>query len=80
MEEATAYVERNRDKLAVYKAVNASLNELEELRKAKAWLTTEHGAASFKSAEDRNAHLKRVQEYEQRVLDWVRQAKHTQGL
>ena len=80
VEEATAYVERNRDKLAVYKAVNASLNELEELRKAKAWLTTEHGAASFKSAEDRNAHLKRVQEYEQRVLDWVRQAKHTQGL
>jgi hypothetical protein len=80
VEEATAYVERNRDKLAVYKAVNASLNELEELRKAKAWLATEHGAASFKSAEDRNAHLKRLQEYEQRVLDWVRQAKHTQGL
>jgi len=80
VEEAAAYVERNRDKLAVYKAVNASLNELEELRKAKAWLATEHGAASFKSAEDRNAHLKRLQEYEQRVLDWVRQAKHTQGL
>lgn len=79
VEEARMYVERNRERLMFYKMVNSSLQELEKIRAAKAWLATKHGADSFASNEERSQHLERLREYEQNITGWVRQAKAAVG-
>jgi hypothetical protein len=78
-ERAAAYYERNAERLAIYKMVNSTLQQLEDSRKYKQWLDTEMAAETM-SSEERMKMKQEVQAYEQKLVEWVRDAKNEMKL
>jgi hypothetical protein len=76
---AAAYYERNAERLAIYKMVNSTLQQLEDSRKYKQWLDTEMAAETM-SSEERMKMKQEVQAYEQKLVEWVRDAKNEMKL
>jgi hypothetical protein len=76
---AAEYYERNAERLAVYKMVNSTLEQLQKTREYKNWLDTE-AAAETMSSEERMKMKQEVQAYEQQLVGWVREAKNTMNL
>jgi len=73
-EEAEQYVERNKERLMLYKSVNATLNQLSKTRKYKNWLDTKAAASEYSGAE-RLKMREEVQSYEQDMVGWLREAR-----
>jgi len=73
-EQAMAYAEANKEKLLVYRAVNAALRELSETRKYKNWLDTPAAAQQLSGAE-RLRQQQEVQKYEQELMSFARMAR-----
>jgi hypothetical protein len=78
-ERAAEYYERNAERLALYKMVNSTLQQLEDSRRYKQWLDTEMAAETMSSAE-RMKMKQEVQAYEQKLVEWVRDAKNEMKL
>jgi hypothetical protein len=78
-ERAAAYYERNAERLAVYKMVNSTLEQLERSRAYKNWLDTD-AAAETMSGPERLKMKQDVQAYEQKLTEWVRFAKNEMKL
>jgi len=76
---AAEYYERNAERLALYKMVNSTLQQLENSRKYKQWLDTEMAAETM-SSKDRMKTKQEVQAYEQKLVEWVRMAKNEMKL
>jgi hypothetical protein len=74
-ERAAKFYEQNAERLAIYKMVNSTLNELEKTRAYKQWLDTSMAAGSM-SSEDRLKMKQDIQAYENRLVEWVRTAKN----
>ncbi len=68
---ALEYAEKNKDRLLAYKAVNATLEQLEKTRKYKQYLDT-GVAAEEMSGEERLKKKQEVQRIEQGLVSWVR--------
>jgi len=73
-EEAEQYVERNKERLMLYKSVNATLDQLSKTRAYKSWLDTKAAASEYSSAE-RLKMREEVQSYEQDMVGWLREAR-----
>jgi hypothetical protein len=73
-EKAAKYVEENREKLVLSKAVTSTLEELAKTRQYKRWLETDAAAAQYSAAERRQMR-EETQLLEQRLAGWVREAK-----
>jgi hypothetical protein len=71
---AREYVERNRPELLAYKAVNATLRELQATRAYKQFLDTP-AAAQQMTGEERMLKKREVQAYEQKLAEWTRMAR-----
>jgi Ni,Fe-hydrogenase I large subunit len=78
-ERAAKFYEQNAERLAVYKMVNSTLNELEKTRAYRQWLDTEAAASTMDSAE-RLKMKQEVQAYENKIVEWVRTAKNDMNL
>jgi hypothetical protein len=71
---AREYVERKRPELLAYKAVNATLKELQATRAYKQFLDTP-AAAQQMTSEERMLKKREVQAYEQKLAEWTRMAR-----
>lgn len=71
---ASRYVEENREKLILYKAVNGTLEELSETRKYKRWLNSAEAAKKYTSAE-RLKMRQEVEKHEGKIVEWVQAAR-----
>ena len=78
-EMAMQFAEANKEKLMVYKAVNATLKQLQQTRNYKNWLDTS-AAAQELSSDERMRMKQEVQAHEQKLVEWNRMARKELGL
>jgi hypothetical protein len=78
-ERAYAFAEKNAPLLMAYKMVNSTLEELEKTRAMKRYLDTDMAAQSM-TGEERLKMKQEIQQYEQNLVEWVREAKNSLGI
>jgi hypothetical protein len=78
-ERAFDFAEKNAPLLMTYKMVNSTLEELEKTRAMKRYLDTDMAAQSM-TGEERLKMKREIQQYEQNLVEWVREAKNSLGI
>ncbi len=78
-ERAFDFAEKNAPLLMTYKMVNSTLEELEKTRAMKRYLDTDMAAQSM-TGEERLKMKQEIQQYEQNLVEWVREAKNSLGI
>jgi hypothetical protein len=73
-ESVEQYVEKNKERLALFTAVNSTLDQLSDTRAYKNWLDTKDAAEQYSSAE-RTKMKQEVQKEESSLVRWIREAK-----
>lgn len=73
-ERAVKYAEEHQDELVFESAINSTLEQLERTRAYRNFLNSPDGAKEM-SADDREAAMKEIKQYETEMVSWLREAK-----
>lgn len=74
MDRAATYAEEHQDDLVFESAINSTLEQLERTRAYRNFLNSPDGAKEM-SADEREAEMKEIKQYEAEMVKWVREAK-----
>ena len=74
IDKAAAYAEAHQDELVFESAINSTLEQLQRTRAYRTFLNSPDGAKEM-PADEREAALKEIKQYETEMVSWVRDAK-----